>query len=226
MRLSSPSAPTVTIQQGGNTAAVLAATATQDESLAQFLATVAAVYAFDGTDLSRLASESATYPNLLVGLREAGRQLSIPNLTGDVNSALVTPVLNPTTQEDVVINDSDKTITVPANRQWHILALNAYLTTTATVGNRQLDFRINSSGAATQWRSRAGQEQAASSAVLYMGLTGMPRETARINGTLFMGWPADVWLAPADAIRVLDINAVDASGDDLEIKMLVDERVV
>jgi len=49
----------VGIVQGGNTAAVLAVAATQDETLSQYLATAAALYGFDGTDLRRLLSTTA-----------------------------------------------------------------------------------------------------------------------------------------------------------------------
>jgi hypothetical protein len=72
----------VSIQQGGNIVAVVEGSATQDESLTQFLTVASALYAYDGADFSRLVAESATDPNLLVALREAGRQLSIAAADG------------------------------------------------------------------------------------------------------------------------------------------------
>ena len=44
--------------------------------------------------------------------------------------------------DDEALNDSDKTITVPAGKRWLVLSVNVELTATATVGNRQVRFDV------------------------------------------------------------------------------------
>lgn len=56
MRISPGALAEARITDGTNFAAILAAAATQDETLVQYLATLTAMYAFNGTEMARLRS--------------------------------------------------------------------------------------------------------------------------------------------------------------------------
>ena len=61
----------------------VAATATLDETAQEFLKTLAALYGWDGADLSRLLVESASNPNLRVRLYTAGSAVSVSAINTD-----------------------------------------------------------------------------------------------------------------------------------------------
>ena len=221
-------------------ASQVAATATADEAVSEYLKTLAVVYGFNGTDLARIAARIAAD-----GLADpADEGLLTTNLiqlfngtTWDrwrsggsasplLGSAHVSPVMNPVLQVDETTNDSDKLFTVPANTEWRIIMLLAELSSTATVGNRQLALRIQDADADLIGFFVAGLVQAASLTFAYQFLPGVARETAVVNANVFIPIPPDLWLPPGFMIRVVDDAAIDAAADDMVLQMLVDERTI
>lgn len=123
------------------------------------------------------------------------------------------------TISDVTLNDSDKSFTVPADTERHILNIWAEFTTTATVGDRQLVVEIQIAGpdVTAQW-ARVGVVQAASLTRYYELAPGLPDDLAfRDTDYLRCPIPVTSLLKAADVVRVYDNNAVDAAADDLLI---------
>ncbi len=143
-----------------------------------------------------------------------------------LGSGKVTPFYNPTIEADTDLNDSDKTLTVPANTQWRLLSAHALYTSTATVGNRQLRMLIETSAFADLFHFLSPVVQAESLIWSYSFLPGQAREAAVIGTTLLAPMPQDLWLPPASIIRFTDLAAIDAAADDMVITMMVDERSI
>lgn len=121
---------------------------------------------------------------------------------------------------DTVANDSNKAFTVPSGVNYQLLGGLAALTTTATVGNRQVDLRITD-GTNTIITIAAGGTQAASLTRQYQYVIGEAAPAA-VAGTLFVcPIPADLILLPAWTIQILDSAAIDAAADDLTLRLLV-----
>jgi hypothetical protein len=120
--------------------------------------------------------------------------------------------------KDQNANDSNKTFTVPDGQEWQILFRRVALTTTATVGNRQLDILFLDSDSDTIGEVIPGVTQAASLGYNYTFGQGMPDMTAVRDSTyLSTPLPAGLILQAGDKIQVYDNNAVDAAADDMSV---------
>lgn len=121
---------------------------------------------------------------------------------------------------DEGLNDSDKTITVPANQLWHILWVWVELTTTVAVGDRQIvvELRDNANDVIAQFR--AGAVQAASLTRYYCFAPSMADLTAfRDTDYLMTPLPPTILLPAAFQIRMYDNNAVAAAADDMVVQV-------
>lgn len=132
---------------------------------------------------------------------------------------------------DQTLNDSDKTFTVPANKQWKIRSIDSMLTATATVGNRLLGAYITTSAdviisaarcascAATQTaRTRIVPGQTFSTTALQqLGAVG------GTNVSCTDGMANSVVLVAGMKIRVYDTAAIDAAADDLQVVLHYEE---
>jgi hypothetical protein len=121
--------------------------------------------------------------------------------------------------QDVTENDSDKTFTVPANVEWEILWIWVQYTSTATVGVRQLEIQIIDSGnIIAQWQTGVTQSEGLVYNYLFGG--GIPDSlvTRDVNyiTTPLMGAQ---FLGEGQTIRIWDNNAIDASADDMIIRL-------
>lgn len=126
---------------------------------------------------------------------------------------------------DTALNDSDKTITVPAGKQWVLKSLYAKLISTATVGNRQLDVLITDDGDNIFAKFVAGAVQAASLTREYVFAPEHPQETGFTNGGMLRALAGELALPAGYKIRIYDSAAIDAAADDLTVRLLVEEQI-
>ena len=123
-------------------------------------------------------------------------------------------------------NDSDKTLTVPANEEWIVKSIWIELATTATAGNRQLVVEIQDDAADVIAQFRLGIVQAASLTRYYQLAPQLINMTAFID-TDFLTMPIpEIYLPASYVVRIYDNNAVDAAADDMVIQMMISKRSV
>lgn len=126
---------------------------------------------------------------------------------------------------DTTLADSNKTLTVPANRMWHILGLRAELTSTASAGNRQLNVHLLDTDAAIIQEFRAGLVQAASATYYYTFAPGMDDKTAvRDSDWLSTPIPPTLVLTQGQAVKVLDNSSIAADSDTLILRLSVMQK--
>lgn len=144
----------------------------------------------------------------------------MPLIPGDILALVGAPSL----QADEALNDSDKSLTVPANASWEIQTIWVELITTATVGNRQMTVELQDSAADVIARFDAGAVQAASLTRNYLFGANLPDLTAFRAGDLLMT-PLPCLVLPAGFIvRVYDSAAIAAAADDMVLQALVTAR--
>lgn len=128
---------------------------------------------------------------------------------------------------DETANDSDKSLAVPASYEYHILSIWVELTTTATVGDRQLVVQVQDAAPDVIGEVRAGAVQAASLTRNYMFSAPCADLTAfRDTDFLMTPLPGPLVLPATYIVRIYDNNAVDAAADDMVVQMLVARRAV
>ena len=127
-------------------------------------------------------------------------------------------------KSDTALNDSDKTFTVPAGKQWWIKSIYASLVSTATVGNRQLDVLFTDASDVPICKAVAGAVQAGgvTRAICFAPLN--PQETGFTNTLMYRAIPDNLVLSAGYKVRVYDSAAIDAAADDMAVQMLVEER--
>ena len=154
-------------------------------------------------------------------LPAAGVPLNINKLCDELlNRSVGKPVL----QVDEALNDSDKILTVPADVTWEILSIRVELTTTATVGDRQIVIQVRDGANDVVDEVVAGNIQAASLTRNYHFGVGRSDLTA-FRDTDHLETPTTPWMLPETFdLRIFDNNAVDAAADDMVVQMLVLER--
>lgn len=118
---------------------------------------------------------------------------------------------------DTDANDSDKSIVVPGNEQWRLTSVYVSLTTTATVGNRQLVLEVLDASSNVVFSMAAGVVQAASVTRGYAFMPGVARETAFVANSLVVPMPSDLWLKPGYSLHVYDSTAVATTTDDMTV---------
>ncbi len=127
-------------------------------------------------------------------------------------------------QEDVAVNDSDKTFTVPADTEWEILAVQVELISDATVGERQMAVEVQGVSAEVVCRVLAGITQAASLTNRYNFGPGLADQAALRTLELTTPLPRGLRLGPGMVLRVYDLAAIAAATDDMEVRLLVARR--
>jgi hypothetical protein len=126
---------------------------------------------------------------------------------------------------DEVVDDSDKTFTVTASQEWEILSIWIELTTTATVGNRQITVDMLDSANDVIGSFVAGANQAASLGRNYMFAPMLQLMTA-FSG-VYLSFPLPPFFLPAGyKIRVYDSAAIAAAADDMIVQMTYAWRTV
>lgn len=129
---------------------------------------------------------------------------------------------------DVALDDSDKSFVVPAATEWQILWIWVELTSTAIVGNRQLEIQIIDTGpdVVASW-ARAAAVQAATLTRNYLFAPAVA-DITDFRDTDYMTTPVPVgaFLKAGQTLRVFDNNAVDAAADDMVVHIQRAERAV
>jgi len=134
-------------------------------------------------------------------------------LTKITPASIITTVIN-----DVTENDSDKSFT-PTGR-WQIISARVTVTSTATVGNRQLYMRILD-GADVVYEAKAGATMPASETNTYLFGSGLPFDTAFAGNIIHVPLPACLTATPAFTIQ-FEIDPAIAASDDMLIQMLAE----
>lgn len=130
----------------------------------------------------------------------------------------------PTLEADEALNDSDKTLTVPAGVEWKVKQIWIEFTSTAVVGNRQLEIQIQDGAADVICEVKVGAVQAAS-LTRYYHLSSHAADLAAFRDTDWLMTPIPEWVLPAGyVIRIWDNAAVDAALDDMILQLRIDIR--
>lgn len=125
---------------------------------------------------------------------------------------------------DATANDSDKTVlTCPANKVIEILSVHIVLTSTATVGNRQILARVQDDTDTLVGDFHAGAVQAASNTYHYVYGPGVYRETSFVDGSIQCPFPRETILLPGWDLRVYDSAAIAAAADDMTVDVVYRE---
>lgn len=125
---------------------------------------------------------------------------------------IIAPVYNVV---DNSLNSSDKSFTVPNGEMWKLLHANIKLTTTATVGNRQLRFSAMDHDGNDAGYISSGAVQAASTTRSYGFMQGIYRETSFVDSMIQVPIPIDLYLPSGAIIRFHDSAAIDSAQDDM-----------
>jgi hypothetical protein len=128
---------------------------------------------------------------------------------------------------DILANDSDKSFQVPLATEWQVLWIWVELTTTATVGDRQLEIQIQDSTGDIIAAFQVGITQGASLTNNYLIGIAMPDLAALYDTSyLITPLPAGTFLSAQQTIRIWDNNAVAPAADDMIVKMQVATRAI
>lgn len=122
---------------------------------------------------------------------------------------------------DVELNDSNKTVTVPANYVYEILYAQITYISDGTMGNRQVVLLITDDDDNQIISFSAGTTQAASLTRYYNFTQGGTHETSFIDSTINIPL-CDELVVPEDyKIVFKDSAAIAATTDDMTVKLVV-----
>ena len=160
--------------------------------------------------------------------QETLREAITATVTQGAAGAEAWPVVDtwvPTLRADEAADDSDKSFAVPASTYEQVLWIWVELTTTATVGDRQIVVELQDSAADVIAQWRAGAVQAASLTRYYCFAPANADLTAfRDTDYLMTPIPPTIILPAAYIVRVYDNNAVAAAADDLIVQYMCARR--
>lgn len=156
------------------------------------------------------------------------QQASIDSeVTQGTDPWIVSDDWHPVLRADETADDSDKTFTVGADTEEQVLWVWVELTTTATVGDRQIVVELQDDGADVIAQWRAGEVQAASLTRYYcFAPSNADLTDFRDTDYLMTPIPPTVILPASYVVRVYDNNAVAAAADDMVLQMMVARRSV
>ena len=150
----------------------------------------------------------------------------------DVTGANPVPVVltgdawTPLLISEETANDSDKSFTVPANRQYQYLSVWVELISDANVGDRQITIEIQDAAADVIGQVRAGIVQAASLTRNYLFSPPLA-DLLGFRDTNYLMTPLPMIVLPATYIlRVYDSAAIAAATDDMVVQIMVAQRTV
>jgi len=145
---------------------------------------------------------------------EAGRML-VPVITEPI------PV-NIRQLISINLNDSDKRFDVPSGKQWKLLYGQAVFTTTATAGTRFIRIEFTDDGGNVLYTSVQINGQVASTTETY-NFSNFGNAAESTTSIHELPIPDKSILSENFRIRIRDEPAVDATADDLLIRLIVEE---
>lgn len=123
---------------------------------------------------------------------------------------------------DILLASSDKTFTVPVGKQWKLLYGTIILTTSATVGDRNMRINFRDLVNNNIYDTRRLNVQIASTVERYtLGQYDRPSEDSPTIHLLPI--PVNSILPENFNIRIFDESAVDPTGDDMTVFLVVEE---
>jgi hypothetical protein len=122
---------------------------------------------------------------------------------------------------DEVLNSSDKSFLVPAGRRYKLYYGQITLTTTSTVGDRQMVLEILDDAAKLVFRSLASDDQAEDDTFNYHI---SPNTNGEAEDQEIIQIPPELILLPGWTLRFYDIEAIDVAADDMIVSVLVQNR--
>lgn len=129
---------------------------------------------------------------------------------------------------DVTTNSSNKLFTVPTGKEWLVQSARIAYTTNATVGTRQVEFRVLDASDNVVAESLAGVTQVASLTYTYdYNINGL--DSIALRDSTFLSAVLPHLIIPAGfKIRLLDKKAIAAAGtgENLLARLMVLERDV
>jgi hypothetical protein len=129
--------------------------------------------------------------------------------------------------EDTNPNDSDKTFTVPVNKEWQILWVWVEYTCTATYGVRQIEIQLQTSSSNIMGQLPAATPQDQSLTYKYLfGIASQDMTSPRDFDYITTPLPAGTFLSAGQKIRIWDNKVRDPSADDMIIRMQYAQRTV
>lgn len=130
---------------------------------------------------------------------------------------------------DETLNDSDKTITIPATYLYQIMWVYVELTTTATVGDRQLEMQFRDDADDVIAMFKPEVVQAASLTYYYQFGPSMPDlfsvRDAATNPFVATPFIPGAFLPAGYDIRIYDNAAIDAAADDMIVQIMAARKV-
>lgn len=127
---------------------------------------------------------------------------------------------------DVTLNDSDKTITVPANRLWWIHLIHIDFTSSAVGGDRVIRMFITTDGTNSVLSHQLPLTQAASLIRRYTFAPTYPENTSFNGFDALLPLPSRLLIPAGGTLRILDNSLIDPTADDMLIRIQHDEIVV
>ena len=122
---------------------------------------------------------------------------------------------------DATAASSNKTFTVPNGEMWMLNWASVTLTSTATVGNRQMVMQVLNAAGTAIIDMRAGAVQAASLTYAYDFLQGIYRETAFTANEIQVPVPTDLYLPAGYSLKFYDSAAIAPSADSMTVAFQV-----
>ena len=122
---------------------------------------------------------------------------------------------------DAVANESNKSWTVPDGEMWKLNFAQINLSTSATVGNRQIEVHIIDADGNIVIGLTAGAVQAANTTRTYSYIQGIFRETAFIDNEIQCPLAVDAYIPAGYSIRFYDNKAISAESDDMTVSFQV-----
>jgi len=130
---------------------------------------------------------------------------------------------NPVLQVEESENDSDKIITVPADKIWEILWIHVEYISTATVGDRIFEVLFLDDSDDVIFRIRTSSHQAASLSRIYEVSQNGQEPAFTDTNRQMIPIPTKSLLPAGYKLRIWDSAAIDAAADDMIIKMMVNQ---
>ena len=118
---------------------------------------------------------------------------------------------------DSTADSSSKSYTIANGVVWHLHTVQVDYTADATVGNRRLALRIIN-GSTVDLTIESPLTQAASTTRYYTFGLALPSSEVFVNSRCNIGLPV-IFLGQAEILRVVDINAVAPTTDDMIVRI-------